>query len=165
MVTYCQVCGSSVTQKIVDGRMREVCGSCGTVFYAQWKVSAGVRVVKEGSLLLVQRGIDPWRGKWHMPAGYVEVDEEPYQAAERETLEETGLNVRAGKLVDCYTNSDDPRGRVIVLIYEAEIIGGELSTSAETQSVKFFLPEELSALPLAGMSAEKEIKDWVNSVQ
>jgi len=165
MAAYCQACGSRVTQQLVDDRMREVCGSCGTVFYAQWKVSAGVRVVKEGSLLLVQRGIDPWRGKWHMPAGYVEVDEEPYQAAERETLEETGLNVRAGKLVDCYTDTEDPRGNAIVLVYDAEIVGGNLSTSAETESVGFFSPEEVLTLPLAGMSAEIEIKDWLSSVQ
>jgi ADP-ribose pyrophosphatase YjhB (NUDIX family) len=145
--------------------MRGVCESCGTIFYAQWKVSAGVRVVKDGSLLLVQRGIDPWRGMWHMPAGYVEIDEAPARAAERETLEETGLNVRAEKLVDCYTDIEDPRGNAIVLIYEAEVIGGDLSTSAETQSVRFFSPEEVLALPLAGMSAEIEIKDWLSSVQ
>ncbi len=142
-----------------------MCPNCGTIFYQQWKVSAGVRVVKDGKLLLVQRAIDPWRGKWHMPAGYVEVDEEPRQAAEREAREETGLNVRAENLVDCYLDTEDPRGNVIILLYDATIIDGNLTLSKETQSVNFFSPHEISSLPLAGMSSEKEINDWLLTVQ
>jgi ADP-ribose pyrophosphatase YjhB (NUDIX family) len=165
MIAYCQNCGIKVETRIIEGRERAVCPACGAIFYQQWKVSAGVRVVKDGKLLLVQRGIDPWRGKWHMPAGYVEVDEGPRMAAEREAREETGLIVRAGKLVDCYLDTQDPRGNVIILLYEAAIIDGSLTLSQETQSVKFFSPDEIHSLPLAGMSSEKEIVDWLNNVQ
>lgn len=164
MIAYCQNCGTRVETRIIDGRERAVCPDCGTIYYQQWKVSAGVRVVKDGKLLLVQRGIDPWRGKWHMPAGYVEVDEEPSLAAEREAREETGLMVRAGNLVDCYLDTQDPRGNVIILLYEAAIIDGSLTLSKETQSVKFFSPHEIQSLPLAGMSSEKEIVDWLKTV-
>ena len=164
MIAYCQNCGTRVETRIIDGRERAVCPDCGTIYYQQWKVSAGVRVVKDGKLLLVQRGIDPWRGKWHMPAGYVEVDEEPSLAAEREAREETGLIVRAGNLVDCYLDTQDPRGNVIFLLYEAAIIDGSLTLSKETQSVKFFSPHEIQSLPLAGMSSEKEIVDWLKTV-
>ncbi len=164
MIAYCQNCGTRVETRIIDGRERAVCPDCGTIYYQQWKVSAGVRVVKDGKLLLVQRGIDPWRGKWHMPAGYVEVDEEPSLAAEREAREETGLIVRAGNLVDCYLDTQDPRGNVIILLYEAAIIDGSLTLSKETQSVKFFSPHEIQSLPLAGMSSEKEIVDWLKTV-
>lgn len=164
MIAYCQNCGTRVETRIIDGRERAVCPDCGTIYYQQWKVSAGVRVVKDGKLLLVQRGIDPWRGKWHMPAGYVEVDEEPSLAAEREARVETGLIVRAGNLVDCYLDTQDPRGNVIILLYEAAIIDGSLTLSKETQSVKFFSPHEIQSLPLAGMSSEKEIVDWLKTV-
>lgn len=163
MVNYCQNCGSATEKRNIEGKTREVCPECGTIFYQQWKVSAGVRVVVDGKLLLVQRGINPWRGKWHMPAGYVEVDEEPRAAAEREAREETGLIVRAGKLVDCYLDTSDPRGNVIILLYDAAIVDGTLTTSNETESVAFFSKEELRGLPLAGMSAQREIEDWLNS--
>jgi len=163
MINYCQHCGSAIEKREIEGRWREVCPQCETIFYRQWKVSAGVRVVKNGNLLLVQRGIDPWRGRWHMPAGYVEVDEEPRAAAEREALEETGLVVQTGKLVDCYLDTSDPRGNVIIFIYDAWIIDGKLSPSAETPSVRFFSREEIAPLPLAGMSARCEIEDWLNS--
>lgn len=151
-------------ERELEGRKREVCPACGTVFYRQWKVSAGVRVVNDGQLLLVQRGLDPWRGMWHMPAGYVEVDEEPRRAAEREAREETGLSVRAGTLVDCYLDTSDPRGNVLVLVYDASIEGGILSPSDETQAVRFFTPEEITDLPLAGMSAQQEIRDWLHKI-
>jgi len=163
MVHFCQQCGAATDRREIEGREREVCQQCGTVYYPQWKVSAGVRVVENGSLLLVQRGIDPWRGSWHMPAGYVEVDEEPRAAAEREALEETGLVVRAGRLVDCYADTTDPRGNVLILLYEASIIDGALSPSAETPSVRFFSRDEIAGLPLAGMGARLEIEDWLNT--
>ncbi len=133
--------------------------------YAQWKVSAGVRIVNHGKLLLVKRGHDPYRGTWHMPAGYVEIDETPAQAAEREAREETGLTVRADRLVDCYLDTNDPRGNVIILLFDATVLDGKLTPSDETEELGFFTPEEVSGLPLAGMSAEKEISDWLSEIR
>ncbi len=165
MASYCQVCGSITTQVFVDGRVRDVCPSCGTITYVQWKVSAGVRIVNNGKLLLVKRGHDPYRGTWHMPAGYVEIDETPAQAAEREAREETGLTVRADRLVDCYLDTNDPRGNVIILLFDATVLDGKLTPSDETEELGFFTPEEVSGLPLAGMSAEKEISDWLSEIR
>lgn len=90
---FCLQCGERLTQKWIEGRQRELCPACGWIHYEQRKVSAGVRVQENGKLLLVQRGIEPWRGNWYMPAGFVEVDEQPEDAAVRETFEETGLRV------------------------------------------------------------------------
>ena len=165
MAHYCQSCGAKTILKFADGRYREVCPDCGTISYLQWKVSAGVRVVKDGGLLLVKRGHEPYRDTWHMPAGYVEVDETPAQAAEREAREETGLTVKAGRLVDCYLDTNDPRGHVIILLYEASILDGALTSSPETAEVGFFSPEEAAMLPLAGMSAEKELSDWLEMIR
>ena len=162
---YCQRCGSETQVEVIEGRERDICSVCGNIYYNQWKVSAGVRVVSDGKVLLVQRGLEPWRGKWHMPAGYVEIDEEPWQAAEREAREETGLTVRVNRLVNCYTDTCDPRGNVIVLIYDATVVSGNLALSSETQSVNFFSPHEISSLPLAGKSAEDEISDWLREVE
>lgn len=164
MANYCQECGSSMSPQHVDGRMRAVCTKCGRIEYLQWKVSAGVRIVKDGKLLLVKRGHAPWQGKWHMPAGYVEVDEEPARAAEREAYEETGLVVESGKLVDCYLDTGDPRGNVLVLLYDARILDGNPVPCAETESIGFFSPEEIPSLELAGESSAKEISDWISSM-
>jgi ADP-ribose pyrophosphatase YjhB (NUDIX family) len=98
-----------------------------------------------------------------MPAGYVEVDEDPIQAAEREALEETGLIVKVDSLANVYTDFEDPRGNVLVLVYNARVIGGVLSISSETMESGFFSTEEISSLPLAGMSAKKSISAWVEN--
>lgn len=153
------------TPRLIDERMRNVCPICGTITYEQWKVSAGVRVVKDGKVLLVKRGREPYRGTWHMPAGYVEIDEEPARAAEREAREETGLTVKVNKLVDCYLDTTDPRGNVIILLYNADLLEGKLTPSEETEEVSFFTPDEVTKLPLAGISAEKEINDWLEAVR
>jgi hypothetical protein len=52
---------------------------------------------------------------------------------------------------------------VLILLYEASIIDGALSPSAETPSVRFFSRDEIAGLPLAGMSARLEIEDWLNT--
>ncbi len=157
---FCHQCGAKMVSTFVDQRVRNICPACGYIAYEHWRVSAGVRVVEDGKVLLVQRAHNPWKGAWHMPAGYIEVDEVPARAAEREALEETGLTVQAERLVDCYADFQDPRGNVLVLIYAAYILSGSPRTSAETLSLGFFSPVEARNLPLAGKSAVDEINDW-----
>ena len=162
---YCQNCAAPLNKREIDGRKRDVCDNCGAIYYEQWKVSAGVCVVKDGRLLLIQRGINPWKGCWHMPAGYVEVGEDPCKAAEREALEETGLTVKVESLVNVYCDYEDPRGNVLVLIYNARIMGGELSITKETLNYGFFTPAEISSLPLAGLCARQTIFDWIEHLE
>ncbi len=163
MVQFCPICGSAVAYKVIENRKRAVCEKCGWIHYEHRKVSAGARVVKDGKLLLVQRGIEPWRGCWHLPSGYMEVDEEPQQTAEREVREETGLTVKAGNLAGAYTYCDDPRGNGVVLVYDAQLLDGHFISNDETMGASFFSAEEIGALPLAGMSAEHSIQDWIAS--
>jgi ADP-ribose pyrophosphatase YjhB (NUDIX family) len=159
---HCLECGSVLEMEMIEGRNREVCPGCGWIYYEHRKISAGVRIEIDGRLLLVQRGIEPWLQKWYMPAGFVEVDEEPDYAAVREALEETGLIVKIQKLAGTYTYSDDPRGNGLVLLYDAEIIGGELRITNETLQAGFFSPREIETMQFAGASADRQVRDWVN---
>jgi len=159
---YCLDCGNALILETVEGREREVCPSCGWIYYVHRKVSAGVRVEMDGKLLLVQRGIEPWYQKWYLPAGFVEVDEEPEEAAIRETLEETGLQVRIIGLAGIYAYADDPRGNGLVLIYNAEIMEGELTITSETMQAGFFSRSEIETMQFAGASVDRQVHDWVN---
>jgi len=161
MSHYCQNCGQELQKKDIDGRLREYCPKCGWILYEQRKVSAGVRIEKDNRLLLVQRGIEPWYGKWYMPAGFVEVDEEPEHAAVREALEETGLTVKLKGLAGIYTYSDDPRGNGVVLLYDAEITSGNLKPTNETLQAGFFQADEIKKMSLAGKSVKKQVSDWL----
>lgn len=107
----------------MDSREREICPACGWVYYLQLKVGAGVLIEKDDQILLLQRAHEPWKEAWNIPAGYVEADEHPKDAAKREVFEETGLVVEIGELLKAYYYSDDPRGNGVALIYKAEVLG------------------------------------------
>jgi len=164
MSHYCYQCGASLQSQVVEGRLREICQNCGWIHYEHRKVSAAVRIVKEGKLLLVQRGIEPWKNAWYMPAGYLEVDEDPRECAKREALEETGYKVIVGNLIGIYTYEDDPRGNGIVLLYQGEITGGEIRPNREMLKVEFFSPVELEGITFSGAGGARQIEDWVKEV-
>jgi len=159
---YCLRCGAPLRDVFLEGRERAVCPACGWVYYPQLKVSAGALIEEDGRLLLVQRANEPWAGCWYMPAGFVEADEHPARAAEREASEETGLRVQAGELVNVYFYADDPRGSGVVILYRARTIGGQIRTNAEALSVQFFTPAEVMQLPLAGASADRAVHEWLS---
>lgn len=94
----------------------------------------------QGRLLLVRT---PARG-WEFPGGQVEVGEGLTQALEREVLEESGLTVRPGRLLAVYSNVRPPSK--VMFTFEAELIGGTLTISAETPEVGWFKPEQALAL-------------------
>jgi len=98
---FCSRCGSDRFELVVppnDERVRPVCSSCQNVVYANPKVVVScvvlVKEVKEGpktKCLLAKRAIEPRRGYWGIPQGYVELDETTREAAVREVYEETGV--------------------------------------------------------------------------
>lgn len=164
MTHFCLQCGTQLTTKLIEQRDREYCPKCGWINYEQLKVSAGCRVERDGKILLVQRKNPPFEATWHFPSGYVEVDELPVEGAVRETFEESGLVVKAGKLAGAYFYDDDARGNGVVLFYDAQIASGELRPSEETTDARFFSPEEIEQIKLAGMSAEDSIRDWLQEM-
>lgn len=159
---YCSHCGTELTEKPIAGRPRLACGACGQVVYRQLKVGAGTLVERERALLLVRRRADDdaFPGTWNLPAGYCEADEAPAAAAVRETWEETGLRVRAGRLVDAYFFDDDLRGHGLLLVYEAQEVGGELTGEGdEVAGVAFFPPEQVPE-HLCGGGHDRAIGAW-----
>ncbi len=156
---YCFQCGTALTSRAVEGRPREVCPACGWVHYRQLKVGAAAQIVVDGRLLLCLRASAPFQGTWNLPAGYVEADEPPSRAAEREVLEETGLQVRARRLVEAVYFDDDPRGNGILLVYACEILGGEPRPNAESLEIRLFAPQEIPA-NLCGAGHREAVLRW-----
>jgi 8-oxo-dGTP diphosphatase len=150
-----------MAERLTEGRPRLVCAACGHVSYRQLKVGAGVLVQQNGALLLLQRGPEcAFPGAWNLPAGYCEADEPPPVTAARETAEETGLQVRVGRLVDVYYFDDDPRGAGLLLVYDAEVVGGELAGDGEEAvGVGFFPPKRLPE-PLCGGGHDQAVEAW-----
>jgi len=157
---YCLKCGNPLTPITLDGQVREMCLKCGWVYFPQWKVSAGCLIEKSNALLLVKRATEPWLGCWYLPAGYVEFDETPMQAALRETKEETGLEVKVRSLFGIYPFDDDPRGKGILILYRAEVVGGKFDSNPEISEIGYFT-SAATPEPLTGAGHSAAINDWI----
>lgn len=159
MAHYCFQCGTQLEIRLRDNREREVCPACDWVYYVQLKVGAAVLVEHDNKLLLLQRAHEPWVGSWMIPAGYVEADEDPKDAAKREVLEETGMDVELGDLVKTYYFSDDPRGNGVAFVYRATKISGEININNEATNAQYFAHDKIPAYLTKG-GHDKIIAEW-----
>jgi ADP-ribose pyrophosphatase YjhB (NUDIX family) len=154
------LCGAKTQLQEIEERMRSICPDCGWVHYPQLKVSAAGLISQEGQLLLVKRANEPWQNYWHLPAGFVDFDESPKTAAEREVLEETGLQVQATKLFNAYYYDDDPRGNGILLVYECRKLYGTLRVNAEALELDYFSASQIPC-QIACVAHQNAINDWI----
>lgn len=146
---FCPSCGAPLAPG--PGGRHQVCTGCGRVHHRDPKVAVGVVVHDaQGRLLLVRRGGEPGRGRWALPAGFVDADEDPRAAAAREALEETGLVVRVGRVVDVYPAG---AGTSFFLSFQAEVVGGTLRAGDDAADAAFFAPDELPELAFASTLA------------
>ena len=97
---FCPTCAAPVTQRIPDGDHlpRFVCTACGAIHYRNPKLIAGCVPEHQGRILVCRRAIEPRRGYWTVPAGFMEVRETLQQAAARECHEEALARVEIGSL-------------------------------------------------------------------
>lgn len=155
---FCPVCGRPLTRRVAFGQERPACDSCDRVYFRDPKVAAAALVEREGKILLVRRVNVPEQGKWSLPAGFVDGGEDPRRAAERECREETGLQVRAGELVEVVYGAEHPAGASIVLVYQAEIVAGEVEAHDDADAAEFFASDAIP--PLAFEATRKALERW-----
>ncbi len=110
-------------------------------------VGVGAVLRRGDEILLVQRGRDPGKGLWAVPGGKVRFGETLRAAVERETMEETGLDVEAGDLG--WTGEVIDRTHHLVLLdYAATVIGGELRAADDAEDARWVRLDEARRLPL-----------------
>lgn len=127
----------------VEDRHRLVCTKCGWIHYENPLPCAAAFVSnQQGEILLVKRGVEPARGEWALPSGFIEIDETPKAACLRELKEETGLGGRVLRLLGVYSQESVMYKHVLIVGYEVEATGGLLPGS-DSIDVRYFLPSEL----------------------
>lgn len=160
---YCSRCGSQLRFGPVahEERPRDACTACGYVAYVNPRlVVTTIPVTDAGELVLLRRGIEPGYGSWAQPGGFLEVDETVTEAAIRETFEETGLVVEPGALVGLYTRLE---AAVVVLAFEARILGGRAETNPEALEIRTFTAERIPWDGIAFETTRWALRDWVGS--
>ena len=149
MPHFCSDCGGPLTWRATGAQQiaRQVCDRCGRVVYPASKPTAGALVVRDGRVLLVRRAVDPGRGKWDIPGGFLEPDELPQEGAIRELREETGLTITPTALLGFYLD-DYPYGppgsnEKVLIVYFLATATGEARPDDDASAVGWFAPGDL----------------------
>lgn len=164
-LNYCSRCGGALELGTLEGEDRErlACAACGFIAYVNPRlVVTCLPVTEAGEVMLLRRGIQPGRGLWAQPGGFMEVDETVEAGAARECLEETGLLVEPGEIVGLYTR---PEAAIVVIAFAARIIGGAAAVTPEALEVRPFRPEAIPWPELAFRTTEWALRDWVRRVR
>jgi ADP-ribose pyrophosphatase YjhB (NUDIX family) len=143
-------------------QMRPVCPACGFIHFQDPKVAVIALVIHEGRVLLVRRGVNPAKGRWALPGGYMDAGEMPTVALQRELDEEVGLTIRVHSLINIYPMTDgDGQPIGIVLAFEASPIGdlAIVGVGDDVQDAGWFTPAEIPDA-LAFESTITLIEEW-----
>jgi ADP-ribose pyrophosphatase YjhB (NUDIX family) len=160
-LNFCTRCGDALQFGALEGEDRDrlACPSCGLIAYVNPRlVVTTIPVNVAGEVVLIRRGIEPGRGSWAQPGGFLEVDETVTEAAIRETLEETGLIVEPGEIVGLYTRLE---AAVVVIVFEARVVAGEYRLNPEALEIRAFRPEAIPWPGIAFKTTHWALRDWV----
>ncbi len=156
---FCPVCGGRLkASKLKENEPeRLVCSGCQFIFYLDPKLVASSVVELDGRIVLLKRSIEPQKGKWVVPGGYVDRGETVEAAALRETEEECGISTRIKNLLGIYSY---PGRSVVVVVYVTEYLTGDLTAGDEAREVKLFRQEEIPWDDLAFPSTVDALRDY-----
>ena len=160
-LNFCSSCGAPLAFGAIPGedRQRLSCPACGHIAYVNPRlVVTTLPITDDGRLVLLRRGIEPGRGSWAQPGGFLEVDETVHQAAIRETWEETRLLVEPGAIVGLYTRLE---AAIVTITFEARVVGGDATTTPEALEIATFSADALPWTGLAFKTTMWALRDWL----
>lgn len=160
-MNFCGKCAAPLSRRTPPGddRPRDVCDTCGAIFYENPKIVAGCIPVRDREILLCRRAIEPRSGLWTIPAGFMENGETTQEAAAREALEEARAKVHIGSLF-CYLNI--PHINQVYVIFLGRLDGG-FAAGEESLEAAMFTEERIPwteiAFPAVEVALELYLQD------
>jgi ADP-ribose pyrophosphatase YjhB (NUDIX family) len=145
-----------------DSKERHICTQCSWVHYLDPKVACGTVSEQDGKIALIQRNIEPKKGYWSFPCGFMEIDETTEQAALRETREETGLEVELEGHLGTYSYPDHYYGgAIVVVVYRARVLRGRLQADDDCCDARMITEAEIPWEKLAFTSSVAALRDYL----
>lgn len=145
---FCPHCATQLSEREVGGKDRPACPSCGFVHFRNPGVGVAAFVEDQaGRILMIRRGPRATQpGLWAIPAGYVDYGEDVREAAARELLEETGLEVAIGEPIFVASNSHDPAKLTVGIWFRGTVTGGSLVAGDDAVDVGYFDIDDMPPL-------------------
>jgi len=162
-IRFCRLCGTPTEQRVPPGEDREraVCPACGYVDYVNPTAVVGTVPVwgeDGGAVLLCLRAIEPRRGRWTLPAGFLEYGETLAAGAERETREEAGARI---ELEGIYTVLDVVHAGQVHVFYRARLLDLDLDPGEETLEARVFPLAEIPWDELAFLTVRRTLECYL----
>ena len=155
-MNYCNQCGGSVSKTVPEGDNRErfVCSHCQHIHYQNPRIIAGCLPFYEDQVLLCRRAIEPRRGMWTLPGGFLENGESISDGAVRETLEEANARVTIDSI---YTIFSLPHISQVYVFYRAQLLDLNFSAGEESLETKLFREEDIPWSELSFAAIEQTL--------
>ncbi|WP_066334325.1 NUDIX hydrolase [Azohydromonas lata] len=158
-IQHCPACGSHVQYRIPpdDNRERAVCPACSRIHYENPLNVVGTLPVWNDQVLLCLRNIEPRRGFWTLPAGFMELGETTSQGALRETQEEAGAHIELGQL---FSVMNVRQVGQVHLYYLAKLTDTHLDPGPETIEARLFSEAEIPWDQIAFRTVRETLKRY-----
>ncbi|MFN3979801.1 MAG: NUDIX hydrolase [Caldilinea sp.] len=164
---YCPRCAHALEDRHFEGKLRRVCPVCKFVYFPDPKVAVVALIEANDRVLLIRRAVEPARGQWALPGGYMDAGELPVAALQREVSEEVGIDIEVGQLLEIFPMVNSGGASLgIVLAYSARPrnVVAELIACDDVDQAMWFTAEELPA-ELAFESTQQLLARWQIQVQ
>ncbi len=159
-IKHCKNCGSAVSYRIPDDgdtKARAVCPNCLTIHYENPLNVVGTIPYWGEKVLLCKRSIEPRRGKWTLPAGFMEMDETVAQGALRETIEEAGASI---ELEDFFSLLNVARVGQVHMFYRARLLSDHFDPGVETLEARLFDEADIPWSEIAFKTVHETLKHF-----
>ena len=156
-IRHCRSCGAPVEYRLPadDNRERATCTACATIHYENPLIVVGTLPVWGEQVLLCRRNIEPRRGYWTLPAGFLETGETTADGALRETIEEAGAQV---EMLPLFSMLNVVRVAQVHLFYRALLLGPDFDPGPETIEARLFDERDLPWDALAFRTVRKTLE-------
>lgn len=147
---FCPTCASPL--RVADAESGRSCTSCGRTWYRNSAPTAGCAIVRDGKALVTRRAIEPEKGRYDVPGGFLSVGEEPIAGLKRELREELGVEIEAS-VEDCVSmvphTYGDEGDYVLAIGFRARLVSGEPKAADDVADFRWVDLDDLDDLDFA----------------
>lgn len=143
--SFCPFCQTRLIYKHIESRKRLYCSHCHIPIYENpVPATAAILINNEKKVLLVKRKVEPKKGRWSLPGGFIEIGETPEESCLRELFEETNLQAEIDQLINIHLSDNPIYKSVLVIGYSVKKISGKIKAGDDSEEAVFF---KLNKLP------------------